>query len=114
MISITLGKFLTAASAKVPGELSPLASFFALRKPVAVAWANRKMQEEMTVELASYREAVKRIAEEHKDDVSAGQAALDALLEQEVHFTGAPVKIGDLRGDLSEEDIAALGPFLAE
>ena len=132
MIKLTVKQLLDASSTnpKKPEEGSALSRFFALGKPVAVAWKNRgqikacteemKLYEERRVALCSQFGAKDEGTGQFKFDDEGAKKFADALQElwkQDLDtIPGDPVKIGSLdqKNQLSESDIELLGAFLTD
>jgi hypothetical protein len=98
MINLTVRQLLDVGS-RYGDKMSAMAEFLALQKPVAVAWKNRGM-------LRSLERAL-------KDYQAADKTDMLALLAQEIEIEGDPVRIDDMRGDLSEQALSLLmGTFI--
>jgi len=113
MITLTIRQLLEAARIGTDGR-SAIGDFLSLRKPVAVSWENRDLQSSLKRELASYQEALARIVSETADGSQEREDAVSALLDQKLDSPGERVRISDLHGDLSEESISRLLPFLTD
>jgi hypothetical protein len=126
MISITVKNLLDAASS---GALN---HFFAIDKPVAVAWKNRRQIAACNEELKLYEERRLALCKKYgtmNDEMSkyvfteenkrSFTTALNELFTQVVEIPGDPVKVSDLSAPksptrLSDNDLAQLEPFLID
>jgi hypothetical protein len=102
--------------------------FLAIPKPVAVAWANRKAGPSVDVELKAYSDRRDALLKEHGAVLPEGaveyqfpggglekfNAAMADLWAQSVEVDAIPVKVTDLRGDLSESDLLRLEKLISE
>jgi len=132
MIKLTVKQLLDASTTnlKNPGAGSALSRFFALDKPVAVAWKNRGQIKACTEEMRLYEERRVALCEQFgSKDEGTGQfkfdddgakkfaEAIQELWKQDLDtIPGEPVKIESL-GDgnrLSESDLELLGAFLTD
>lgn len=122
MIQITVRELVEVARSGAFGR------FLAMPKPVAVSWANRKAGSSADAELRAFDERKQSLLKEHGATVTDGAreysfpdgerdkyvAKMDELLAQAVEINATPVKLSDLRGDLSESDVIMLEKFIAE
>lgn len=127
MIKLTVKQLVDAATGNQAG--SALSRFFALEKPVAVAWRNRSQIKACTEEMKLYEERRIALCEKHgKKDEKTGNyrfegeglkdftAALEELNKQPVEIPGEPIKISELAlgSRLSESDAHLIEMFLAD
>ncbi len=125
MIKLTVKQLVEAATGNQSG--SALSRFFALDKPVAVAWQNRGQIKACTDEMKLYEERRLALCEKHgTKNESSSQFTFDVegtknfttemneLLKQEVELPGTPVKIASLNGRVSESDLSLIEPFLTD
>lgn len=109
-----------------------LARYFALEKPVTVAWKNRKQVETCEREFKRCNELRIEICKKHgrldektntylfvgeglaEDAQAAFDAELALLWKQTVDIPGEPVSVSSLKGPLGERDAALLEPFLTD
>jgi|WetSurMetagenome_2_1015567.scaffolds.fasta_scaffold14382_1 hypothetical protein len=105
-----------------------LSRFLGVPKPVMVAWENRHLVGACNAEYRSVEEQRidlckkwGRLDEESKDyvfDTPESEAGFrqdyQVLCDQIVSLPGRPVRLADLRGDLSETDLEVLEDFLEE
>ena len=128
MIKLTVKQLVDAATGNQNG--SALSRFFALEKPVAVAWRNRGQIKACTEEMKLYEE--RRIALcdkygtkdektgnyrfEDPDKLKKFTAELDELGKQPVEISGEPIKLSELVAGsrLSESDASLIEMFLTD
>lgn len=122
MIKLTVKELLEVTQTGAFGR------FLAIPKPVAVSWVNRKAGPSADAELKAFDERKQALLKEHGGTLPEGGNeyvfpdgarekfvhAMDELLAQAVDVDAVPVKVTDLRGDLSEADLSRLEKFIAE
>lgn len=122
MIKLTVRELLDATQTGAFGR------FLAIPKPVPVSWANRKAGASADVELKAFTERKQGLLKEHKATLPEGAteyqfpdgerekfvSSVDELLAQTVDIEAVPVKVTDLRGDLSESDLTRLEKFITD
>lgn len=121
-ITITVGELVTLA------QTGALGRFLSTPKPVKIGWENRKLGPTADAELKSYNDKRLELLKDVGATVPEGareysfpegarekfQTAHAELLEQSLELPASPVAITDLKGDLSENDLALLEKFLKE
>jgi hypothetical protein len=125
-IKITVKQLIDAATSGALGR------YFALEKPIAATWKNRKQVEACNTELKAYDEKRIELCKKHgrlaENNIylftgdgldEKAQANFDAeileLWKQDVDsIPGEPVKIQTITGSLKETDAVLLEPFLTE
>jgi hypothetical protein len=131
MIKLTVKQFIDASMSNPanPGAGSALSRFFALDKPIAVAWKNRGQIKACTEEMKLYEERRIALCNKYgKKDETIGQyrfegeelkkfvAELEELDKQTVEIPGEPIKIAQLgiTNRLSEADLVLVEMFLTD
>jgi hypothetical protein len=131
MIKLTVKQLLDASATNPanPGAGSALSRFFALDKPIAVAWKNRGQIKACTEAMRLYEEKRVALCEKYgkknegetqfKFDGGGAKAfseELQELWKQEIDdLPGEPVKISSLpEGLLSESDLYLIEAFLTD
>jgi hypothetical protein len=122
MIKLTVRELLEVTQTGAFGR------FLAIPKPVAVSWANRKAGSSADAELKAFDERKQALLKEYGATLPDGAReyafpegakekfipAMDELLAQAVDIEAQPVKVSDLRGDLSEADLSRLEKFVTD
>lgn len=122
MIQLTVEELLEST------QTGAFARFLAVPKPVAISWANRRAGKSADAELTAFSEGQDALIKEHGGTLPDGAneyvfpegekekflAAKAKLLSQVVDIDAVPVKVADLRGNLSELDLARLEKFITE
>jgi heterodisulfide reductase subunit B len=133
MIKLTVKQLVDAATSRVTDPYqtgSVLSRFFALEKPVAVAWRNRGQIKACTEEMKLYEERRLALCEkygkkiektgnymfEDPENAKKFAAELEELGKQPVEIPGEPIKLSELGtgSRLSESDASLIEMFLTD
>ena len=127
MIKLTVKQLVDAATGNQSG--SALSRFFALDKPVSVAWRNRGQIKACTEEMKLYEERRIALCDKHGtkdetngnykfegDSLNAFRSELEELGKQIVDIPGEPIKLSELGtgSRLSESDANLIEMFLTD